>query len=185
MLCSLSSPHAAATARLTAIARTQLKEVQNTLELVQGQRNELRQEVKDLKAALADAKDTLEVGIWTAATLALRIWRAALKAEQRMLSGPVNLWCIGAAAPSAYFHAYAHSLVHALLATTHPTFCAYRLLARTARTHCLLRVTRQLSSSRQHRMQQQQLPHSWLRCRRQLKQRLSGWQARGRSWTSS
>lgn len=39
----------------------QLKEVQNTLELVQGQRNELRQEVKDLKAALADAKDTLEV----------------------------------------------------------------------------------------------------------------------------
>lgn len=40
----------------------QLKEVQNTLELVQGQRNELRQEVKDLKAALADAQSALEVG---------------------------------------------------------------------------------------------------------------------------
>jgi hypothetical protein len=35
--------------------------VQNTLELVQGQRNDLRQEVKDLKAALAGAKDTLDV----------------------------------------------------------------------------------------------------------------------------
>lgn len=65
LLCCSSSPHAAATARLTAITRTQLKEVQNTLELVQGQRNELRQEVKDLKAALADAKDTLEVGMPT------------------------------------------------------------------------------------------------------------------------
>ena len=39
----------------------QLKEVQNTLELVQGQRNELRQEVKDLKAALADAQAAIEV----------------------------------------------------------------------------------------------------------------------------
>lgn len=33
---------------------TKLKEVQATLELVQGQRNELRQEVKDAKAALAE-----------------------------------------------------------------------------------------------------------------------------------
>lgn len=39
----------------------QLKEITNTLELVQGQRNELRQEVKDLKAALSDAKEALEV----------------------------------------------------------------------------------------------------------------------------
>jgi hypothetical protein len=48
----------------------QLKEVQNTLELVQGQRNELRQEVKDLKAALAEAKDTLDVRTSCAGTAA-------------------------------------------------------------------------------------------------------------------
>jgi hypothetical protein len=43
------------------VLEVKLKEVQSTLELVQGQRNELRQEVKDLKAALAGAKDTLDV----------------------------------------------------------------------------------------------------------------------------
>lgn len=49
----------------------QLKEVQNTLELVQGQRNDLRQEVKDLKAALADAHSALEVrGVLAAAAQA-------------------------------------------------------------------------------------------------------------------
>jgi hypothetical protein len=35
--------------------------VQGTLELVQGQRNELRQEVKDLKATLAQASDAKQV----------------------------------------------------------------------------------------------------------------------------
>lgn len=39
----------------------QLKEVQNTLEMVQGQRNDLRQEVKDLKAALGVAQAALQV----------------------------------------------------------------------------------------------------------------------------
>lgn len=39
----------------------QLKEVQGTLEMVQNQRNDLRQEVKDLKAALAEAQAALEV----------------------------------------------------------------------------------------------------------------------------
>jgi chromosome segregation ATPase len=38
-----------------------LREVQGTLELVQGQRNELRQEVKDLKATLAQASDAQQV----------------------------------------------------------------------------------------------------------------------------
>jgi chromosome segregation ATPase len=38
-----------------------LREVQGTLELVQGQRNELRQEVKDLKATLAQASDAEQV----------------------------------------------------------------------------------------------------------------------------
>ncbi|KAF8063028.1 XI-F [Scenedesmus sp. PABB004] len=37
------------------VLETKLKEAQATLELVQGQRNELRQEVKELKAALAEA----------------------------------------------------------------------------------------------------------------------------------
>jgi hypothetical protein len=41
-----------------------MKEVQGTLELVQGQRNELRQEVKDLKAALAEAHAAQQVR-WT------------------------------------------------------------------------------------------------------------------------
>jgi hypothetical protein len=43
------------------LPHTQLKEVQNTLELVQGQRNDLRQEVKDLKAALGVAQAALQV----------------------------------------------------------------------------------------------------------------------------
>lgn len=38
-----------------------MKEVQATLELVQGQRNELRQEVKDLKAALSEAHAAQQV----------------------------------------------------------------------------------------------------------------------------
>lgn len=39
----------------------QLKEMEGTLELVQGQRNELRQEVKDAKAALAEAERRMQV----------------------------------------------------------------------------------------------------------------------------
>jgi hypothetical protein len=39
----------------------QLKEMEGTLELVQGQRNELRQEVKDAKAALAEAERRMAV----------------------------------------------------------------------------------------------------------------------------
>lgn len=46
----------------------QLKEITNTLELVQGQRNDLRQEVKDLKAALAEAKKALDVSIYNTLT---------------------------------------------------------------------------------------------------------------------
>jgi hypothetical protein len=100
------SPAATAAVRLRPHihTHTQLKEVQNTLELVQGQRNELRQEVKDLKAALADAKDTLEVGGMPAPERqplsgTAGLWPAAvLKAQQRMLSQPVRLRCCGAAA---------------------------------------------------------------------------------------
>jgi hypothetical protein len=43
---------------------TKLKEMEGTLELVQGQRNELRQEVKDAKAALADAERRMQVDGW-------------------------------------------------------------------------------------------------------------------------
>jgi hypothetical protein len=39
----------------------QLKEMEGTLELVQNQRNELRQEVKDAKAALAEAERRMQV----------------------------------------------------------------------------------------------------------------------------
>ena len=38
-------------------------EVQQTLELVQTQRNELRQEVKDLKAELTAAEQGMQVGV--------------------------------------------------------------------------------------------------------------------------
>jgi chromosome segregation ATPase len=38
-----------------------LREVQGTLELVQNQRNELRQEVKELKATLAQASEAQQV----------------------------------------------------------------------------------------------------------------------------
>lgn len=62
-MCFLHSPGCACHA-----CCLQLKEITNTLELVQGQRNDLRQEVKDLKAALAEAKEALDVSIYNTLT---------------------------------------------------------------------------------------------------------------------
>jgi chromosome segregation ATPase len=51
-----------------------LREVQGTLELVQNQRNELRQEVKDLKAVLAQASEAQQVR-FLRVQLLQSIWR--------------------------------------------------------------------------------------------------------------
>lgn len=150
---------------------TQLKEVQNTLELVQGQRNELRQEVKDLKAALADAQAALQVSPWKGGGIwpALRCARPCCQCAARVhgASRSCARWDL---------HRCDVCLLH-----TSPGSRS----TQSARTRCCRRVRRPRSSCKRRRMQLQQRRSSWLTRRPLPRCSLNAWRQKRSSSTSS